>query len=116
MSLIHSHRFLIQSNASNIIRFLRSSAPLFKKGPEKIHHLPLPGYDPDGWKRLPENTPETDRSVEDWMRVRYKNKNVKERIIHAMAVDDRLVTESKDAEKISDDKLRALEASLVARG
>ena len=50
------------------------------------------------------------------MRVRYKNRNGMERKIHAMAVNDRLVTESKEAEEISDSKLRALEQSLAARG
>lgn len=114
MSLIHTNRCLCNSSFQIITRSFKTFVPLYKKGPELIHHKPPPAFDHDVIKKL--KRPESISSTEDWMKVRYKNRNARERLIHAMATDDRLVTESKDAEEISDSKLRALETSLVARG
>lgn len=112
--MIQIKHCLNHSNGLIITRMLNTSCVRFKKGPERIDHPPPPGYDQSAVRKL--NKPESITSIEDWMRVRYKNRNVKERLIHAIATDDRLVTESKEAQKISDSKLRALESSLVARG
>lgn len=112
--MIQIKRFLNHPNGLVITRTIKTSCILSKKGPERIDHPPAPGYDQEAIKKL--NKLESISSIDDWMRVRYKNRNVKERIIHAIATDDRLVTESKEAQQISDSKLRAFESSLVARG
>lgn len=51
-----------------------------------------------------------------WMYVRFKNKNAAEGVVHSIATDETRKSNPIDARKVSDEKLRALKNSLMARG
>ena len=50
-----------------------------------------------------------------WMDIRFKTKNLAEKKVHSMAVDETLRSDARDARRISDEKLKALEDSLMSR-
>ena len=51
-----------------------------------------------------------------WMDVRWKNKNSAETLIHSLAIDESRRSDAREAQSISDQKLRALKNSLTTRG
>ena len=50
-----------------------------------------------------------------WMEIRFKTKNLAEKKVHSIAVDETLRSDPRDARRISDEKLKALEDSLMSR-
>ena len=56
------------------------------------------------------------KKLAQWQKVRWKNKNIQEKIIHSMAQDDTKRSDPEDARRISDLKMNALRTSLVSRG